>query len=417
MGTGSLWRSLRLGIRDPVKQLEVWTQRSASEERLRGILHLSIPPLPGPEGAKSIVDRWCQSPRFKTEPQTPLSLEIEEASWMVMLDISRSEFVPPGLRSLVQTGSPLRVAKIHAAPLYQQLDHLEMNSRVMIDGHTPPLPSLLSLRLPQLIVNLTIPEFMDYISGIPALQELELGCTKVVMRSENMNAGSSFIFDSLQRLTLSGGILWPNVLRAMDTPALTHLDLSSSSTDVCGLLLRMWARDAGVPPPIVYLCLSRCGVGLKSTSLRAIVLQLPLLEKLVVTDCGDDVNYTVLELAGKGGVQPQASSHANVVLPCPRLQYVDFSRCSQLKGTAIRNLVKSRLAILLAHDQSEAGSDDNLGSATSAHLQALPIQTLLIDQCPKVPVDLLPWLRRQVPRVSCVYETRAQVKERMPRLR
>lgn len=417
MGTGPLWRTVRLGTRDPVKQLEAWTQRSASSETQRGVLHLTIPHLT-PITAQRVYTRWCVSPRFKIDLLTPLSLELEGESREVAQMLSKSIVgIPAGLRTLISKGDAPELIDIGEAPQFQQLHHLELECISLLRQAVPStqLQSLISLRLPQLLAAMSVPDFVAYIKGIPALQELDLGCERFLLRpGDDDPAESPTRLNSLKRLALRGRSMWLELLAAIDAPALTHLDLSGSSNDVCATLLRLWVRANCVPPRFIHLRLGRCGVGYQSISLRAVVVQLPLLEKLIVTDCGDDINPTLLVLAGKNMAQPAASSQTPAVLPCPRLQYVDFSRCSQLKGTAIRDLVKSRLAI--ATSPSENGSEEDL-ALTIAAPRALPIQTLLIDQCPKVPADLLPWLREQVPRMSCVYETRAQVRERMPRMR
>ncbi|KAI0697265.1 hypothetical protein BC835DRAFT_1413788 [Cytidiella melzeri] len=83
-------------------------------------------------------------------------------------------------------------------------------------------------------------------------------------------------------------------------------------------------------------------------------------------------------------------------LICPKLTSVDFSRCPDVRDGPIVRLVKARSrssVLALPEDQSP----------TIAKLESLAI-----DGCEKIDPSILPWLRQQVPHVSCKYATKKQ---------
>lgn len=195
-------------------------------------------------------------------------------------------------------------------------------------------------------------------------------------------------------------------MECLVTPKLSTIELSRSSNDVCGLLLYRWTQSGF--PPLVNLHLDKCGVGYDGGSLIALLRSLPTLERLEVNHCGDNIDRAIVPLS----VSPTTI--------CPRLQHIDFSSCPKVRGVTIRDLVRSRMPQPSLSDAA-ALPDGNIPSTASALTNSeplthvLPIKTLVLDNCSSIPSDLLPWLRRNVPRFSCIYETKAQAKERKPK--
>ncbi|KAF8631398.1 hypothetical protein AX15_002406 [Amanita polypyramis BW_CC] len=107
----------------------------------------------------------------------------------------------------------------------------------------------------------------------------------------------------------------------------------------------------------------------------------PTLTRLELKGYQDVAGLVVEALAEpfEGTSSPQTN------LMCPHLQHIDVSQNSDIKSATLVRLVKSRLL----EDQEER--------------IITPIQSLKIDGCPGVEPDLLPWFRKCVPMVSCVY--------------
>ena len=428
-GTPRLWRTLRLRTRNPLKQLDLWTQRSGASHDIQGVLHLSIPPI-ALHDLLSVLRAWCQSPRF-LQPSTPsLSLVLDE--------IGRRELdeclciLPRALESFTCHMESYQLFQLFqlTEPTVSLIGRLslrclDVTGIVMLDTLFP-FNNLQSLRLRRLVGTINYGLFVERLCESPNLRELELASQAHQLLHSISGSGSAASrprqFACLERLKLVGDFPWSSLLEWMDTPTLKYLDLSISSLDVCDALLRTWTR-LGAPlsaPPLVEFRLNRCGVGSTGRSLCSLIGQLPFLERLEITSCGDDINPAIRTLAGNFQRAITVGDFVTPPLPCPRLQYIDFSRCSQVRGTSIRDLVKSRLpppTPTLPSQSPHSTSDESAGDAPPSgdSSSPMPLQSIIIDQCPGVSADLLPWFRQRVPRVSCVYETKAQAKERMPR--
>ena len=87
---------------------------------------------------------------------------------------------------------------------------------------------------------------------------------------------------------------------------------------------------------------------------------------------------------------------------CPYLTNVNFSSCPDVKTGSLARLVKSRLPL------------DELPSSYHQELEARQppdtkrIVSLVMDCCPLVEADFLPWFRQKVANVSCVYLKKRQ---------
>ena len=74
-------------------------------------------------------------------------------------------------------------------------------------------------------------------------------------------------------------------------------------------------------------------------------------------------------------------------------------------------MVSARLALSATGPKDgsvDEGLSEDVGPSTEAGLtlEALSvsrIQTLIVNECPRVEADVLPWLRGNVPRFSCRY--------------
>lgn len=84
-------------------------------------------------------------------------------------------------------------------------------------------------------------------------------------------------------------------------------------------------------------------------------------------------------------------SSASPVMLCPHLTSVDFSSCPDVETGPLVRLVKSRLP------KDDPTSENKETRAPS------PINSLVVDFCPRIDSMWLQWFRTRVPQVSCVY--------------
>ncbi|OBZ79928.1 hypothetical protein A0H81_01237 [Grifola frondosa] len=79
---------------------------------------------------------------------------------------------------------------------------------------------------------------------------------------------------------------------------------------------------------------------------------------------------------------------------CPALKALNCSGCSDVTAGPLVRLVKLRLSVIETVGASKE---------TQPIQSVAPISSLIIDHCPAVDADILPWLRSKVPTLSCIY--------------
>jgi len=98
------------------------------------------------------------------------------------------------------------------------------------------------------------------------------------------------------------------------------------------------------------------------------------------------------------------SNGDSVALPpiflCPHLAHVNFSNCPDIQTGPLLRLVKSRLTPLTTTTEA-ANEEDAQVIPTLAQ-----IESIVVDGCPQIEPNALPWLRANVRMVSCVYMTK-----------
>ncbi|KAI1789800.1 hypothetical protein LXA43DRAFT_974073 [Ganoderma leucocontextum] len=129
------------------------------------------------------------------------------------------------------------------------------------------------------------------------------------------------------------------------------------------------------------------------------------LEFLQLSVIGGDAVKVVLEALAR--VQPSlpngdASSHrTSPCVYCPALHTLDCSQNQTVRGGELVRLVKLRIT---EAEKSAAGDEEEPAQAGATCVK--PLQTLIVDGCPMLDSEVLPWLREKVPSVSCVYLTK-----------
>ena len=215
---------------------------------------------------------------------------------------------------------------------------------------------------------------------LPNLERLEI---------EYHDFAMSFMFPLLHMSNLQ--VL--NILRgvhAIDT-SLQHLVASRAGESLRELRISQCAVSA------------RCVLSLLQQARRLQTLELKYLG-------GNQANAILQALSqsasthqdGEGG---EGGGGSMPTMLCPSLTHVNFSHCPDVKSGSLMALVKTRLPSMT--------SDTPVVAATlPEQSQTAPIDTLIVDGCPLVEMDILPWLRSKVRLVSCIYMSKKDARWR-----
>jgi len=122
------------------------------------------------------------------------------------------------------------------------------------------------------------------------------------------------------------------------------------------------------------------------------------LKTFVLSHFDGQVNTIVEALASYPSPSQDVPSPFETIM-CPLLTHINLSACPGLKTGAIMRFVKSRLpSVAPETSQHTTIVDKNVSTVAQ-------IETLVLNNCPMIEPEVLPWLRSRVQTVSCVYAT------------
>ncbi|KAK0187903.1 hypothetical protein F5146DRAFT_1226277 [Armillaria mellea] len=349
----ALWRTLVLTHRHPVRKTKVWLERSKGRIRELRLLR-QLQHVPGwkmenlRDGMQWDCLRVCRFEGFDLASQ----LEI----W--------------GLGHAVQQWEDVEICDQRQPPDSLFYPKSNLKRLVLEDvnfgtGHITSPPTQLSI-----LTIRVIPLFhqgdnlISFLAQNPNLETMELD----VSFRDRVEGDIPPI--RLERLTKLSIHCFPATLNIFDHfvfPFLQDLTLKSSSrsidpvlTTLCSHITRLHIDSCVLTPaPLIALLKSSAG-------LETLVLQ--RLDKIA------DPVLDVLETS------------------CPSLQYVDLSQCPDVRTGPLSRIVKAR------RSPSEGATDGDT---------AFPlIHTLIVDGCPLIDAEYLPWFRQHVKNFSCIYLTK-----------
>ncbi|EIW82812.1 hypothetical protein CONPUDRAFT_53327 [Coniophora puteana RWD-64-598 SS2] len=365
----TLWRTLVLSDRQPERKLQTWLERSSCNIHS---LHLTD--------------------RLPHHQYGSLMGALDKLQW-------------ERLRSFTLTCSDACGIVIRLSNgkhnFFSDLEEFEVSSTRFSDKRLEEL-------LPQSLRAFTLNECL-ILTGDGGLWQHVTRLSSLTLRSSTLDIRAVLEGNPLlENVTISGGII-PHesiVPQPLSLDRLCHLDIQDCG-NISRLLDQLTApalrtvRFVGNPldsshllalfpdrlTELTELRLGRCS--LQAFDVIRILRNSPSLITLEVSTVYDCVNKILDFLSGSSSEKSQES-----LLPCPALQHVDVSRCTDLKTGPVIRFVKSRKVVL---DDSEADEGSSLDS-------------LRLDGCPDFQADCLPWLRKQIKVVSCVYMTKKQAK-------
>lgn len=194
-----------------------------------------------------------------------------------------------------------------------------------------------------------------------------------------------------------GGSWASSLLEVITMPTLQVLHISGAS----GSLDRVLADAADKSTNLKQLTIDHCSV--TPTVLVNFIHHTPYLTALELRSLSRGANHVVEALAAPLPV-PQARSIPRSLSPegevdilCPSLTHLNLSHSPDLKTGSLVRLVKSRLRVAPNNDESDT---------QPIPLPCSELVSLVIDGCDQVDVDWVPWFRKNVQFISCVYQTK-----------
>lgn len=213
---------------------------------------------------------------------------------------------------------------------------------------------------------------------------------------------NTLALSSLVELRVARSIATPEFLQWFTVPSLQKLNISATYRSVDYYLDHLLAT--GGVSTLQELSISHSTF----TAARMIpfLRQATALRHLMISYVGGNQANLVLEELASSSVPhakpavAQALDSSERSMTCPLLGSIDLSFCPDIKGGPLVRLVKHRLARI---EESQEGEETKRQTSSIS-----PINTLIVDGCPYVDPDALPWLRSKVPTFSCSYLTKKQ---------
>jgi len=371
LNTPFLWSTLVLSKKRPVLKSLWWTQRSRGrihELRLRQSLTLDTG-----WSFDNLRDlswdylRICHLESFDIVPCLKNSCRRNVLSNLAEL-------------SVCDKGAPAR------DPLLAQLE--SPLQRLYLEGASFQLTSLSAnvTSLVSLVLRRTSQQTLDSLCTIllanPLLENLTIETTNFKPLTELPS--STLTLPHLTTLDLCGHGLPPDLFQAISCPAVRNVRIRQclSASAVLERLLEDEAKE------LVQLTIASCAIS------SSVVLQLLTNNSLLES-------VTFNRLSGVATPALDALSSPEI---CPRLKHLDVSHCPDIKTGPLVNLIKSRSPIVAAADlvsSESVSSEEPLTPVPSVER----IDSLVVDGCPYVESDFIPWFQKRLGHFSCVYQS------------
>ncbi|KAL1951483.1 hypothetical protein VTO73DRAFT_632 [Trametes versicolor] len=401
LDTPSFWSTLVLGNRHPKRKVKFWRERSRGRIHELAVLDTFTDFIPTFEELRSVSMDTLRSIRLDAQALTRVLKNLPNVTPLVLASLHQAVLHAPSMDFLNLVDVPeynwrvLELTNVLITDYYalacrlSQLESLSL-SNCPSHGSWDDLLWLLSRnpKLAQLDLTAFVPVSLNFtnepgdreelpaIITVPSLVDIRIEDTDqlanvILPRLIAPSLASLRILQHRQRL--DGCLSW---LAAGPAATLTTLSIQRSAMNMQALLDVLPAALALETLELTHVC----------------DVALPVLKAL----------GTLIE------VTSPTESHAIVRrVRCPNLRQLDVSHCPDVVAWPIIALVKLRLP-----EAQPPPPDETSIETKDAWPPVRRLESLVIDGCPDVDADKLPWLRAAVPSVSCVYLTRKTAKWR-----
>ncbi|KAI0785060.1 hypothetical protein C8Q75DRAFT_735794 [Abortiporus biennis] len=237
------------------------------------------------------------------------------------------------------------------------------------------------------IGNTGFVDLLYFLKQNPRLKSLHFNpfVTSSLNRDEDRSELESVTAPSLEQLTVSRHFRW-DFMGIVKMPCLQRLVIEQPK--FTNIPYQHFVT-VGIASKLVEFKLS---MSYLDPVIASFLTSAAMLETLALTNIADkSINNIVETLSQTVG---ETSSPQTIV--CPLLRHVDFSKCEYLMGGPVLRLVKAHLL----------SPPTNSNDCSSSGITSL--KSLKLDGCLSIDSQALPWLRANVPMVSCVYMTKKQ---------
>ncbi|KAL4074140.1 hypothetical protein V8B97DRAFT_1863874 [Scleroderma yunnanense] len=379
VATPSLWRTLVLSNKRPVRKIKIWLEHSKSRITTLTV-HRALSPVEFP---------------------TVLA-ELKRLSWDFLQNLHAHGSFLVELHRLLSESS-----MVH---FFTHLKRLSLDSCASVEHVFTPsrewnlieLSSTGPMQFPercwQCFSQLRILHVRQFpahfplaaIEAIPLLESLVLDFSSPMAILGTVQQPLSMIYlTSIELRNVENPFA---LLGSITMPSLQDMAVFGAISRVDEALLHVLCDEHN---SLVSLRVGNCG--LHSRTLVTILSRTSHLETLQIYCVDGVVNEALQYLAGKD-LFPELQSTFREGLPCSALKHVDVSRCSDLSTSSAYALVKSRL--------------QNEPEASHSMPNHCKIESLRTDGCPKMDAELLQWFRSKVERFSCIYMTKKEARQR-----
>jgi F-box/TPR repeat protein Pof3 len=292
--------------------------------------------------------------------------------------------------SITSCTTSLHIAINPSSPNYDEADarqHDPLRSLTLRDCRLDPTDTLLSCRkltsfhLEDAHWNPCPEEFAQFLTHNVSLKSLTLEKWHQHISADDVKE-ERLLLPSLTHLRTTMQTTSPLVPIKVHVPNLVQLQIivvfDAHALDAALLAI---VQNGGLPA-LEELHIQRApGISMRTTDLLALS---PRLRTLRLSEIYSGVKPVIRWL----GTSREGSS-----VPCPRLKHINFSNCADITTSPLVALVKGRLVDPETVDQADPKT---------------PIATLIVDGCPLVEAEAIPWFRQRVRTFSCQYMSKKQ---------
>ncbi|KAI0043179.1 hypothetical protein FA95DRAFT_1682082 [Auriscalpium vulgare] len=250
----------------------------------------------------------------------------------------------------------------------------------------------------------------------PFIETLVMGCRAGLRRLDTSispdDIASSLTLAHLRHLELDGVPCARQLTNGLRLPLLEVLRLHRlvHASNVLTSLVEGIDAEQLALRELTITCMSVVPSILMRTLLRSPALTKLCLNKMDISinDVAESLSQTPTSLSERHfSTDLNSASFPDLSIICPSLTHVDFSHCEGLGTGPIVRMVSKKRALALPTTTAEGTENTPPDTSTLAY-PVQSIHTLILDGCPRIEAESLPWLRSNVSIFSCQYMTKKQ---------
>jgi F-box/TPR repeat protein Pof3 len=253
---------------------------------------------------------------------------------------------------------------------------------------------LLSLRLKDYLWEPEDLDLVGFLCRSPNLESIALEGTYRITIAPRENV-LTFTKLTALRATITPSV--SHLLHCIDVPNLVVLDLRSTAPHHhLVYAIALLSANMGLPC-LEELHIQHCA-GIDAGHLRKLFANSPRIRTLQLSHITQGVKDVVTWL----GRADQGK------IPCPRLKHANFSDCPDITTSPLVALVKAHLPQPSPQSGTSSSPTDCPLEDSKEEYRVTPLSSLIVDGCPLIEAEALPWFKDRLKTFSCRYMTKKQ---------